>query len=442
MSKTILGIEIGSETIKVAQLAITGGQFKVLQHQIVTLSEKSRDHDDHLNVVEVKSTLEQIIHKMNAKKTPVCLAINSTKKIIRTRELPMASLSELEGIVKFEAEQFLPYDIAHFYVDFRVVGKVEGSGGPQAGVKAVDGNAPAQTDMLKVMIAALPKDIVDSYRDLMKECGLVVKGITLQADALYQYAKHHILKVGQGIILCDIGQKSVNTVLFEGLEFFADLSTDSGIDAMAEVFAENYGSNLEESVNCLFDRPNIALHKKDNGTDQLYKRIERLNLYFDEKHEEAPSEPAKAVVEKYVIDENVLEGSDSEDRLLEDSVPEDDYHDVDHSEEVFVEPEPVLVGNEINVYTAVHDIRREVYSIVYKEINRMMEFYRTRKFGAAIHEIYLCGGGAFMVGLVDYIQEATGLDDVKIVTLQPATHPDMPKDFALLIGAVGSAIGR
>lgn len=410
MSKTVLGIELGSENMKVALMTSTGNQFKVLQHRIVKLSEKARDHDDHLNVIEVKTTLDQIIKEMNIKRVPVCLTINSPKKIIRTRELPMASLTELEGIVRYEAEQFLPYDIDHFYVDYRVIGNVKNPLSSNNSVNVIE-TTPTESNIIKVMIVALPKEIVDSYRDLMKECGLVLKSITVHADSLYQFAINQILVPDHGIIICDIGQKSINTVLFEGMEFFADISSEQGIESICEFFSESYGTNFEESHNCLFGKGIVKLSKKDSGNDQLYKRIERLNLYFEEKE----SHPDLA-------DDTQIE------QVL------DDHDTLDNAQD--------LSQRQISSEMAIQDIRKELYSPIFKEVNRMIEFYRTRKFGATVNEIYLCGGGASFVGLEAFIKESTGIEVVKTNMLKNESHSNLQSEFNLLVSAVGGAIGR
>lgn len=389
MAKNILALEIGNKNLKAVMLQQNRTGTKVIDYLVLPMNDHLYDHEGILIVDEVKPFLQGAISKLKAQKTPVALTINSSKKIVRTRELPMTSLHELEGIVRFEAEQFLPYSINEFYIDFRVIG---------AATTPIDQQQleNGAVSGVKVMIGALPKEILDAQMELINSCGLKITSITLHTDALFSYAKAYLLEKGKAVIVCDIGASSTNTVLFENHEFMADIASEYGIGRIVNAFSLKNGLDYEQSMACFLGAEDLQLTKHDSEMDQLYKKIEKLNQYMS------------------------VEMSDLEKELM--------LGGKDNSQATTAR-ESILENSS------------ELYSDILKEVSRMMEFYRTRHFGTPVESIYLCGGGAAMYGLVDFLKERLDTESIFLISSLD-TSPIMHEDINLLAAVLGGAIGR
>lgn len=406
MTKNLLAIEIGMENMKIAVLQQTKDHYSVQKYEIIRLSEKAYDLDGFLNINEVKSSLETALIRLKAQKMATCLVINSAKKIVRTRDLPLAGLKELEGIVKYEAEQFLPYGIDQFYIDFKVIG---------SGTLTIEQqDKEKQTiDGAKVMIAALPKEIMDPYMVLCSEVNLKLISVTLHTESVFTFVKHHFLDNGSAIVVCDIGHGSINTILFENKEFLADISSESGLMSISSHFALKYGVDEKRSLDVLFGRTDFKLEKTESEVDQLYKKIERLNQFVGSDHH-----------------------SDSDDT---DSAIESAYNALG------------MLGGDLNpaksekTYMAsdiVNENKNELYGDIHKEVSRMMEFYRTRRFGARVDRIYICGGGAKLVGLMDFLKERLDTNAIYLISEECQISGLDIDDIDLMVPAIGGAIGR
>ncbi len=323
--------------------------------------------------------------------------MNARNKIVRTRDLPLCPLKELEGIVKFEAEQFLPYGIDQFYVDFRVIGE------SSLTTEGTD-KEKVTTEAAKVMIAALPKETLNQYLELLNQSGCRVQSVTLHTDAVYSYAKQHFQTNGQAIIMCDLGANSTSTILMENQEFIADINSDSGTKYIVDHFSIKHGLDTQQSAACLFGREDLTLSKTENEMDQLYKKIEKLNQFVS---------------------------SDQQEQVLIDS------------------PESLMATDNsqdsIKSYTAsdaIHESASELYGDIGKEISRMMEFYRTRRFGTRVSRIYIFGGGAELLGLKTYLKQRLDIDDILFVSETASSGNYANGDLNLMVAAIGGAIGR
>lgn len=396
MTKNLLAIEIGNENMKLAVIQQTKDSYKVIKSLVLQLSEKAYTLEGVLDASEVKTTLIQGLSQLSASKMRTALCINSLKKIVRTRDLPLTHLKELEGIVRYEAEQFLPYGIDQFYIDFRVIGP---------GTLIIENNEKEKQSIegVKVMIAALPKEIMDPYMQLLDSTGLKLVSVTLHTDSMYSLVKQHLSAQQSSSVICDIGSGSVNTVLFENKEFLADISSELGVSFIAESFSNKYGISTQDAYDVLFGKKDLKLSRQETEMDVLFKRIERLNQF-------STIEPTVETVD------NTGENTDPS------------------STEV---TEKIYMASD-----ALSDNYSEFYGNVQREISRMMEFYRTRRFGAKIEKVYLCGGGAELTGLVQFLRERLELQEIQklsdCITLEGSTEHSID----IMAAAIGGAIGR
>lgn len=397
MTKKILAIEFGAETLKIAVLHQAKGTYNVEAYNIISLSEKAYDLDGGLNINEIKPSLDEALQTLKAGKLPVALTVNAKNKIVRTRDLPLCPLKELEGIVKFEAEQFLPYGIDQFYVDFRVIGE---------GTLTTDGSDKEKvtTEAAKVMIAALPKETLNQYLELLNQSGCKIQSVTLHTDAVYTYAKQHFQTSGQAIIMCDLGANSINTILMENQEFLADINSDSGTKSIIDHFSIKHGLDTQQSAACLFGREDITLSKTENEMDQLYKKIEKLNQF----------------VSSDLQDQRIIDAQESAMTLGQEPETKKSYTASD----------------------AIRESASELYGDIGKEISRMMEFYRTRRFGTRVNRIYIFGGGAELLGLKSYLKQRLDINDIQCVSETASSGNFANGDLNLMVAAIGGAIGR
>ncbi len=77
----------------------------------------------------------------------------------------------------------------------------------------------------------------------------------------------------------------------------------------------------------------------------------------------------------------------------------------------------------------------ELYHRIAVEILKAVNFYNYNSGGAALHDLFLCGGGAAIGGLCDAVRETTGLNVMPLEELLPAVDKmDEPWLFASAIG--------
>jgi Tfp pilus assembly PilM family ATPase len=85
-------------------------------------------------------------------------------------------------------------------------------------------------------------------------------------------------------------------------------------------------------------------------------------------------------------------------------------------------------------------LRNREYDNIINEISRMVEFFKSRKYGTFVDQIYLFGGGAYLSSFTNLVEEAL---DVKceILPNKAYTHLLDKENYELMIPSIGACLG-
>ena len=217
MRGKLVGIDIGRGTVKIVCGSLKKGEFKIKGYRIFKTPKHAFMENGSINekVFLEDDTYRQIpglIKDMGCKGKNCSISISGKNIILRERKLPFVAEKELGEIVKLEAQSFLPGPSEEFVVDYRVIDKVEEGGG----------------ELLKVLIVAAPIDLVNSYISLVSKAGLKVSAVDIGSSCITNYAKRYILDEDFNTLIVDIGYATTRFVMYNGMNYFAELEVDIG----------------------------------------------------------------------------------------------------------------------------------------------------------------------------------------------------------------------
>ena len=92
---------------------------------------------------------------------------------------------------------------------------------------------------------------------------------------------------------------------------------------------------------------------------------------------------------------------------------------------------------------ASEDVEEDIdvdYSLILKEINKMLSFFRSRKYDSNIDEIFICGGGANSKFIRESIESETEIP-THLINYDFEKSVD-EKDYSVLVPMIGSMVGR
>jgi len=230
-SNSMVGMEIGKRTIKIAAGSFSMGKFVLKKHYVVDTPENAFLANGALNPEIAGPYMREIFKTNKLKRNNVHIAINTDKAIIRERVLPKAQLADLRNISKFEIEQFLPYGVEDFVVDYKIMS-----------IDSEEGE-----DVLNALVAAVPSDIIKSYIATSKKSGFSIKSINIYSDCLGKFIENYLPYPDENILVVDIGASLARLIIFKNNKYFASFNSKLGGDEASKMLARDQRLGIKEA---------------------------------------------------------------------------------------------------------------------------------------------------------------------------------------------------
>jgi len=202
-SKTGVGVDIGSSSLKVLELSKSGRKYYIDALDIIDLPAGSVAGGMVNDAASVASYLKSSFSKLGIAEKKVSIGIPCKHVIIKTIEMPKMKPNELDSSIYYEAQRYITYDINEVFLDYIVLG-----------------DSPNDAGSNLIMIVAGKKDIVENQMEFIHQCGLNPAIVDVDCIALenmfnFNYPEEFdeltaIVKIGASETNVHILQKGVN----------------------------------------------------------------------------------------------------------------------------------------------------------------------------------------------------------------------------------------
>jgi type IV pilus assembly protein PilM len=230
-SKPILGIDIGSSTLKIIKMNKNHTLGKWVLETIPTgMINQGR--------IEAIEPLAEIIGK--ALKTygirikNCALYVSGSEVIVRELLLPEMSDSQLKDNVKQEIESMLPLEHGEYCIDYKVLEYIKNEESGDIG-------------QVRVLAAAVPKEMVDDYILTMKRVGLKVSYIDVLpniAGKLCKYIERNNSRIQRNICMIDFGAKKTEIIIMRDGNYYLHKMISYGGEYLTSSIASKSGMDL------------------------------------------------------------------------------------------------------------------------------------------------------------------------------------------------------
>jgi len=185
------------------------------------------------------SAIRKAIGGLNLKKTAVVTAIGGVSTAIRQIELPFMTEKELASAIKWEARNYIPFDINDVELDYQIL------------------NTSKVSNRLVIILVSIIKDFIRYHIDLLREIPLDPQIVDVNPLALVNAVLfNEDIEKDEFVVLIDVGDKNttlsiyseegqyfVRNIMISGNDFTDDIMRGNGISyADAERFKKNEDS--------------------------------------------------------------------------------------------------------------------------------------------------------------------------------------------------------
>lgn len=246
-SKSLFGIDIGSSSVKVAEIEAKWGKkpkLTLLRYGHANLPEGAIIEDEIQKPDEIKAAITEALEDSGISLNSCTLGLFGPNTVAKKLQLAGGTYEEIEDQVMWESEQYLPFSIDESTIDFHIIGENEGGG-------------------VDVIVAAVKDDVKNNYHDLLESAGLQTKVFDLNTIAMTNiFEVIHESKGGnsndESYLLLDIGaQTTTFTIYRRGAIQFSKEITSGGM-MITEEIQRRMGLNFYEAED-------LKSNQDDNG---------------------------------------------------------------------------------------------------------------------------------------------------------------------------------
>jgi type IV pilus assembly protein PilM len=194
-----LGLDIGSHLVKLVELrpgeeGLELSNLAVAQLYEVTEEKGKRPYSDL-----VVDTVCSLVESSGIQTRRAAIAMSSREVIVKRIEIDRMSEDEVKQIIRWEAEQHIPFNIDDVYIDFHIL------------------DAGGERDQMDVLLVAGKKMNVDSRLELVRASGLDPTVVDVDAFAIQNAFELNYPEVVEDVVcLLNIGRDVTVISLVEG----------------------------------------------------------------------------------------------------------------------------------------------------------------------------------------------------------------------------------
>lgn len=228
----VVGIDIGSHSIKVCEVSGSPGKVKVDKFGVFMLSEAAIIEDEFQKPSEITEGIVEALKQANIKSKVVCIGLFGPNTMTKRLNTPEGTKEEIEDHVMWEAEQYITFGADESMIDFFILGENEG-GGKDA------------------LVAAAKNELIENFTELMKPAKIQVKVVDLNVIALSnifeEVAGDNLDEYSTGTLLLDFGAQSTKIIIYKrgGPIFTKEIPVGGGL--ITEEIQRQMGVSYEEA---------------------------------------------------------------------------------------------------------------------------------------------------------------------------------------------------
>lgn len=197
----VLALNVGASKLAIAEFSTGKSDIpELINYGIGQLGvEPEKDLDSSAYIV---STIRDVMHRNNIKPAPLLMTVSGQAVFPRYVKLPPVAPDKIVEIVKYEAEQNVPFPIEEVVWDYQLI-SVDEDGG------------------MNVMLAAVKIENVRRLTDCVQAAGLEPEIVDVATMALYNTVRYNYPDLDGCTMVLDIGARSSNLIFVEKDRIFS-----------------------------------------------------------------------------------------------------------------------------------------------------------------------------------------------------------------------------
>ncbi|MBR1560147.1 MAG: pilus assembly protein PilM [Clostridia bacterium] len=245
MAKTVLGIDIGHDELKLA--LVRGG--RVVKVATATMPENLLREGRITSRESLGELLRATMKENGIRANHAAFVIPNETVFIKNVEMPWMTVDQLEYNLPFEFNDYITGELKDYVFDYAVLNSPD-DGAAQAGE---DGEAAGEADgesgsgIMELMAVGTLKAVLEDAQEVLRKAGL---RLVMSAPGLCAYInllrrqKDDLTQVADEFGILDLGYSSIRMFMFREDRHIATRVLEVGLSTLDDVLADAYGVDV------------------------------------------------------------------------------------------------------------------------------------------------------------------------------------------------------
>lgn len=233
---TYLGVDIGTTSIKIAELTRIGGGPKLTNYGILdTYGHLTRLNDaiqtSSLKIAarEAGELVKTLVKKGNFRTRDAIVSVPTFSSFTIFFDLPLMSNEETAKVLQYQIPQYIPMPMEEASIDWMKVGEKD--------------NEKGFTDQ-QIVVVAIPKEMISGYQEIFRLAGLKLKMVEVESFGLVRA----LASSSQApTIIADIGSRSTNIIVADKGLLRYSMQTDYAGSSLTQAIANGLGIDIKRA---------------------------------------------------------------------------------------------------------------------------------------------------------------------------------------------------
>lgn len=205
---SVLGIDIGSSSIKVVQLKKKGGKAVLETYGELALGPYAGSEvgkATSLSSDKISEALMDLLKEANTTTKQCGVAIPIGSSLVKLIEIPPVGAKELNELIPLEARKYIPVPISEVSLDWWVIPKAEAETFEGEGAR----KAP---EKLETLIVAIHNEVISKYQEIIKKTGLESGFVEIE---IFSVIRSVLSQEMSSVMIFDMGAASTKLYIVE-----------------------------------------------------------------------------------------------------------------------------------------------------------------------------------------------------------------------------------
>lgn len=229
-SKKLLGLDIGSTSIKIAELDVSRGGATMQSFVMAPMPPLALGTGEIADLTAVGSVLQKVFKDLKSKRNAVSVGMWGTSVLVKRISVPRVEKKLILEQLKFEAEQHIPFDINNVTLSYHIL------------------PFSSSADTMDLLLIAAQNEVMKQYMQVIESAGQKCQTVDVAGFALANAFELNYGKLpNETVAVFNIGAQVTNFVAIQNGETIFCRDVPVGGGTYNAELSKNFGLTFQEA---------------------------------------------------------------------------------------------------------------------------------------------------------------------------------------------------